>query len=172
MLLGIGLVFLKIFRDYISNKAYEYISIAYNNTGSNWLSKQMEGMQINSLEFYYLRFDGIYINIQKWLLIIFIVMTVFWLAFHLVLNNKAAFQKILNNNPYLKFELALALPLMLSMSMWTNLASSVPFSSLETRPFLPPEIEVLNVEETDKIDIDIEVSPSDLIIIPEGIANT
>ena len=60
--------------------------------------------------------------------------------------------------------MALALPLILSMSMWTNLASSVPFADLKTQPLLPPEVEVLTAEETSRLDVHIEVSPSGLII--------
>ena len=68
--------------------------------------------------------------------------------------------------------MALAIPLILSMSMWTNLASSVPFVDLKTQPLLPPEVEVLNAEETGHLDLNIEVSPSELIINHEESAYT
>jgi hypothetical protein len=62
--------------------------------------------------------------------------------------------------------MALALPLILSMSMWTNLASSVPFSSLETQPFLPPEIEIIENGNVNQTPPRIEAMPDRLIIIP------
>lgn len=163
--LGILIIFLKIFTKLISEKSYEIINQAYNGTGSGWLSNRMEGMQQNSMDFYYRRFDMVFQSTVKWLFIAFIVLAALFFIAYIIKKNQKGFNSFLREFPYFKFEMALAIPLILSMSMWANLASSVPFSSLKTLPFLPPEIEVISDEqEITKEDIIVEATPKYLKI--------
>ena len=157
-------VFLKIFKKIIASKFGEFITGAYNNTGYYWLRKRMEGINENSLEFYYFRFDKAYLSIQHWIFIIFSVLLVTFLLIYFFKKKRKLFKTLIVRFPSLKFELLLAIPLIFSMAMWTNLASSVPYKSHEINPVMPPKI-VIESDETVSPPI-LEVTPKKLNIYP------
>ena len=140
--LGSGLFFgiLRIFKKLVTNEFAEIITAAYNNTGHYWLRRRMEGMQENSLEFYFYRFDLAYSSIIHWVFVVFAVALSFFLITYLVNKNKKSFIPIIRRFPYLKYELLLAIPLAFSTAMWMNLITSVPFDEYPIRKVLPPEV--------------------------------
>ena len=160
-------VFLKIFKNIITSKFGEVITGAYNNTGYYWLRKRMEGINENSLEFYYFRFDKAYLSIQHWIFIIFSVLLVTYLLIYFFKKKRNLFKALVVRFPSLKFELLLAIPLMFSMAMWTNLASSVPYKSHEIIPVMPPKI-VIESDESTSPPI-LEVTPKNITIKPTNI---
>ncbi len=154
-------IFLKMFKSIIIGEFGEVITGAYNNTAHFWLRQRMEGINENSLEFYYFRFDMVYSDILHWLTVIFCVLLITFILVYLFNKKKKVFETIIVRFPNLKFELLLAIPLMFSTAMWTNLASSVPYDSYEVLPVMPPKILVdsyVNVSPPE-----IEVTPSQII---------
>ena len=164
--LGFIVMFLKVFKSFIVNNFGEIITSAYNNTGHLWLRKRMEGINENSLEFYYFRFDKAYSSILHWLIVIFSVLLIAFLLIYIFKKNRKSFKTIVTQFPSLKFELLLAIPLIFSTAMWTNLASSVPYNNYEIIPVIPPVI-IVESEETDT-QPKMEVTPSSIIIRQTG----
>jgi hypothetical protein len=160
--LGLAILFLKVFKSNIITKFNEIIIAAFNNTGHFWLRNRMEGMEENSLEFYFYRFEIAYTAIQHWLLIIFSVLLIIFLLIYIFDKKRKLFESIVIQFPSLKFELLLAIPLIFSTVMWTNLASSVPYESHEILPAMPPKIVVKSDENVNLPTL--EVTPKNIII--------
>lgn len=157
-------VFLKIFKKVISSKFGEVITGAYDNTSHFWLRKRMEGIEENSLEFYYFRFDMAYSSILNWIFVIFSVMLIAFLLIYFFKKNRRLFKSLVVKFPSLKFELLLAIPLMFSTAMWINLASSVPYENHEINPVMPP---IIIIESNESVSPPIlEVTPKNIIIKP------
>ena len=166
ILFGMGavVIFLKIFKSIIIGKFGEVIAGAYYNTGHFWLRQRMEGINENSLEFYYFRFDVAYSAILYWFFVIFSVLLITFLLIYFFKKKRKLFEPMIVRFPNLKFELLLAIPLILSTVMWTNLVSSVPYESYDVLPVMPPKILIdsyINVNPPE-----IEVTPSYIIIKP------
>ena len=166
ILFGTGFVVLslKLFKSIIVSIFSEVITGAYNNSSHFWLKRRMEGINENSLEFYYFRFDVAYSAILYWLFVIFCVMLITFLLIYFFKKKKKLFEPITIRFPNLKFELLLAIPLMFSTVMWTNLASSIPYESYDIHPVMPPKIFLdsdvnVNIPE-------IKVTPAHIIIKP------
>ncbi len=140
--IGSGLLFgsLSLFKKYITDAFAEIITAAYNNTGHGWLRNRMEGMQENSLEFYFYRFDMAYSSIVHWIFVMFAITLSFFLIAYLVSKNKKRFTPLIQRFPHLKYELLLAIPLAFSTAMWMNLITSVPFDEYPIKEMLPPEV--------------------------------
>ena len=166
ILFGTGLIvlFLKIFKSNIVSKFNGIITAAFNNTGHFWLRNRMEGIEGNSLEFYFYRFDMAYSTIQHWIFIIFSVLLIAFLLMYFFNKNRKLFEHFRVRFPNIKFELLLAIPLIFSTAMWTNLASSVPYESHENNPVMPPKI-VVESDEIVSLPI-LEVTPKNIIIKP------
>jgi len=166
ILFGMGavVIFLKIFKSIIIGKFGEVIAGAYYNTGHFWLRQRMEGINENSLEFYYFRFDVAYSAILYWFFVIFSVLLITFFLIYFFKKKRKLFEPMIVRFPNLKFELLLAIPLILSTVMWTNLVSSVPYESYDVLPVMPPKILIdsyINVNPPE-----IEVTPSYIIIKP------
>jgi hypothetical protein len=162
------IVGLKLFQNNIILKIYSIIEKAYSGAGYSWLQNKMEGMGINSLDFYYKRFDLIFSSIQNWLLISLIVLFTALMIGYFIKWNKRRYNTFLENFPTFKFEMLLAIPLIFSIAMWTNLALSVPYSDHEIVPLLPPEV---IMEKLDDINIEqpkIHVTPKNIKIDPSA----
>lgn len=166
ILFGMGfiVIFLRLFKSIITSKFNEVITGAYNNTGHFWLRQKMEGINENSLEFYYFRFDMVYSAIILWLFIIFGVLFLAFLLIYFFKKKRKLFEPMIVRFPNLKFELLLAIPLIFSTAMWTNLASSVPYDSYNVLPVMPPKILVDSYVNIDPPEI--EVTPSQIIVKP------
>ena len=158
--IGSGLLFglLSLLMKYITNAFAEIITAAYNNTGHDWLRQRMEGMQENSLEFYFYRFDLAYSSIVHWIFIVFAIALSIFLITYLFSKNKKSFSPLIKQFPYLKFELLLAIPLAFSTAMWMNLITSVPFDEYPIKEMLPPKVIV---------ESQIDVSKPVLTVTPE-----
>jgi len=166
ILFGMGsvVIFLKIFKSIIIDKFGEVITGAYNNTSHFWLRQRMEGINENSLEFYYFRFDVAYSAILHWLFVIFSVLLITFLLIYFFKKKRKLFEPMIVRFPNLKFELLLAIPLIFSTAMWTNLASSIPYQSHEINPVMLPKV----VVDSDIIvsSPKLEVTPNNIIIEP------
>ncbi|MCJ7801644.1 MAG: hypothetical protein MUP82_04725, partial [Candidatus Marinimicrobia bacterium] len=163
ILFGMGsvVIFLKIFKSIITGKFGEVITGAYNNTSHFWLRKRMEGINENSLEFYFFRFDVAYSSILYWLFVIFGVLLTVFLLIYFFKKKRKLFEYMTVRFPSLKFELLLAIPLMFSTAMWTNLASSVPYDSYDVLSVMPPKVVV--------VDSDVIVNYPKLEVTPKNI---
>jgi hypothetical protein len=164
---GSGLLFtvLSVFKQLITAKFTKIITVAYNNTGHYWLRQRMEGMQENDLEFYFYRFDLAYSSIVHWVFVVFTVSLLFFIFAYSLNKNKKGFTPLIQQFPYLKYELLLVIPLAFSTAMWMNLATSVPFDEYPVRKVLPPEV-IVDSPNNDYL-FDIEVTPKKLLIKPE-----
>ncbi|MBU0529594.1 hypothetical protein KKF86_07560 [bacterium] len=162
ILFGTGFIvlFLRIFKRNIVSKFSEIIIAAYNNTGHLWLRNRMEGIEENSLEFYFYRFDVAYSAILHWFFVIFSVLLITFLLIYFFKKKRKLFEPMIVRFPNLKFELLLAIPLILSTAMWTNLVSSVPYESYDVLPVMPPKI---------LMDSDVNVSPPEIEVTPSYI---
>ncbi len=168
---GTLVITLKLFRTVITKQFTDVIAGAYNNTAHFWLRKRMEGINENSLEFYYFRFDVAYSAIFHW---IFVIFCVFFFTFVLILffrKKRKLFKSIVIKFPNIKFELALAIPLIFSTAMWANLAASVPYSNYPILPLVAPQLIVDSKE--DLTPPKVEVNPQKIIITPtkDGVIN-
>jgi len=163
---GFTIVLFKVFKGAITDKFGEVITGAYNDTGYFWLRKKMEGINENNLEFYYFRFDKVYSSILHWLIVIFSVLLVVFLLTYFFKKNRKLFEPIVTHFPNLKFELLLAIPLIFSTAMWTNLASSVPYESHEILPVMPPRVVIESNKSTSPPIL--EVTPKNIIIKPNN----
>ena len=161
---GVTVLFFKLFKRIIASKFSEVITGAYNNTGHYWLRNRMEGIDKNSLEFYYYRFDTAYSVIQHWLFVIFCVMFITFLFIYLFKKKRKLFEKFIARFPNIKFELLLVIPLIFSTAMWTNLASSVPYENHEILPVISPEIIIESEEYMNPPKL--EVTPKNIIVTP------
>ena len=141
-ILGLGVVWLVLlfFKNQILDQFKNVISIAFNGEAFAFIRNRMEGMDQNNLEFYFLKAENLYSVIQQWILIIFIflfMIVVFALIFKINRNKTAI---IIEKYPFLKFEMLLAIPLLFSMSMWTKLAISVPYSDFPVQTVESPTV--------------------------------
>jgi len=166
ILLGVLISVATLFKGTITNKIYAIITVAYNDLGHQWLHNRMEGMKLNSLEFYFLRFDVIYNSIQKWMIVIFVFFILLLIISYIIRSNRKHYTKLLHEFPFFKFEMLLAIPLILSTSMWANLAASVPYSDYEVLPLLAPKIVVQHFDNVDIEYPNIEVTPKQLSLTP------
>lgn len=168
ILLGSGLILtvLTVFKQLITDNFVKIITAAYNNTGHYWLRQRMEGMQENNLEFYFYRFDLAHSSIVHWIFVVFLISLSFFVFAYLLKKNKKGFAPLVQQFPYLKYELLLAIPLAFSTAMWMNLATSVPFDEYPIRKVIPPEI---NVDSPNSdYQFDVKVTPRNIFITPNA----
>lgn len=140
--LGLGVVWLVLLflKNQILDQFKNVISIAFNGEAFAFIRNRMEGMDQKNLEFYFLKAENLYSVIQQWILITFIflfMIVVFALIFKINRNKTAI---IIEKYPFLKFEMLLAIPLLFSMSMWTKLAISVPYSDFPVQTVESPTV--------------------------------
>ena len=168
LFIGSGVLFgaLSIFRKIITNTFIETITSAYNNTGHFWLRQRMEGIQENSLEFYFYRFDLAYSSIVHWIFVIFAIALSIFLFTYVVSKNKTRLTPLIKRFPHLKYELLLAIPLAFSTAMWMNLITSVPFDEYPINDMLPPEVVVDSQNEVSLPAL--TVAPDMLLINPQS----
>ncbi len=165
--LGLGVVWLVLLflKNQILDQFKNVISIAFNGEAFAFIRDRMEGMDQKNLEFYFLKAENLYSVIQQWILITFIflfMIVVFALIFKINRNKTAI---IIENYPFLKFEMLLVIPLLFSMSMWTKLAISVPYTDFPVQTVESPTI----IVEGDSLYSapKISVTPKEMIIKPE-----
>lgn len=163
---GAVLVGFKLLQNTITIKIYSIIEKAYVGTEYNWLRNKMEGMEINSVEFYHKRFDIIFSSIQKWMVICFIVLFTALVIGYLIKWNRRRFNTFLGNFPFFKFEMLLAIPLIFSTVMWANLASSVPYSDHEIVPLSPPRVILDKLDNNNLEQPKFHVTPKSIKINP------
>jgi hypothetical protein len=166
--IGSGLLFgvLSVFRKFITDAFVETITAAYNSTGHYWLRHRMEGIQENSLEFYFYRFDLAYSSIVHWIFVVFAIALSIFLITYLFSKNKKSFTPLIQRFPHLKYELLLAIPLAFSTAMWMNLMTSVPFDEYPIKEMLPPEV---IVESPNEVSLPVlTVTPDRLHINPKA----
>ncbi len=167
--IGSGLLFiiLGVLRKLITTRFANVITAAYNNTGHYWLKQRMEGMQENSLEFYFYRFDLAYSSIFHWVFIVFAVSLSFFILIYLLNKNRHRFASLVQRFPHLKYELLLVIPLAFSTAMWMNLSTSVPFDTYPIRKVLPPKVVVVGQDSENYLP-HMEVTPKRLLIRPSS----
>ncbi len=171
---GLGSLYLvlKLFTKIIIEKLLEWMTEAYNDSGSFWLRERMEGINENKLEFYLERIENIFHVFQYWLFMVLMFFAIIFVFLYLLKRFKYLLVGVVMRFPNLKFELLLALPLFFATSNWVALGTSVPFSERPRQEVLPPKITIIN----QKADSEIETiaTPQSLKIIQaqDGIPNT
>ena len=162
--LGVVWLTLLLLQNQILEQLKNAISLAYNDKGFIFLRNRMEGMEQNNLDFYFLKAENLYSTIQHWTLVTFIVLFMIF-TFAIILrfyNNKSV--KIAEKYPFLKFEMLLAIPLFFSISMWTKLATSVPYTDFPVQTVENPT--VIGVGDSSCCAPKMLVTPKEMILEP------
>lgn len=115
---------------------------AYSGESFSFLSDRMEGMSLNTLEFYLIKAENMYGSIQNWVLVLFGLWIFSFLIIHLLNAIKKRNKNFINQYPYIKFEMLLVIPLLFSISMWTKLATSVPYTDFPVQSVNQPTVEI------------------------------
>lgn len=163
-LIGLGSIYFGLiaFKKLIFSQMHNVISAAYNNTGYFWLRNRMEGLEINDLNFYYNRFDGLYSTLQDIVLIVLCVLLMIFIITLIIKFNRSRVDKINTKYPYLKLELTLVLPLMFSTFMWVHLATRTSYEHHPKQEVTAPKVVV--IAEQSNVQPKLKATPQKLVI--------
>ena len=136
------------------------VTEAYHGTGSQWLSRFMGGIDKNPPEYYLNVVHSQYQQTQRGL----VVVGVFSVLIYLMMRERARLWKFFEGFSYIKYEGALAIPLLFSNVMWLLLATSTPYRDFLTQDVVPPKI----VTQSGFSQPNVLVTPKTLTIFPRN----